>query len=97
MPYYYDLLNKDNETLYYVIKKCIEIKADIVSKDEKEGGLRKILNFGHTFGHAFEVSNKCLHGEAVAKGLMYVINNPLLKIKVKNILNKLNILYFYRL
>jgi 3-dehydroquinate synthetase len=54
------------------IKRSIEIKADVVSKDEKENGLRAILNFGHTFGHAIEAHGKykkILHGEAVAKGM----------------------------
>ena len=63
------ILNKDNETLLYMVKKCIEIKADIVSKDEKEGGLRKILNFGHTFGHGVEKLCKISHGEAVSIGM----------------------------
>ncbi len=63
------ILNKDNETLHYVVKKCIEIKADIVSKDEKEGNLRKILNFGHTFGHGVEKLCKISHGEAVSVGM----------------------------
>ena len=44
-----DILNKDTEKLYYIVKKCANIKAEVVGKDEKEGGLRKILNFGHTF------------------------------------------------
>ena len=55
------------------IKKSIEIKASVVSKDEKENGLRAILNFGHTFGHALETigSNKLYaHGEAVALGML---------------------------
>ena len=55
------------------IKRSIEIKADVVSKDEKENGLRAILNFGHTFGHALETigSNKLYaHGEAVALGML---------------------------
>lgn len=64
-----NILNKDNETLHYMIKKCIEIKVDIVSKDEKEGGLRKILNFGHTFGHGVEKLCKISHGEAVSIGM----------------------------
>ncbi|MBQ6632023.1 MAG: 3-dehydroquinate synthase [Romboutsia sp.] len=63
------ILNKDNETLQYVVKKCIEIKADIVSQDEKEGGLRKILNFGHTFGHGVEKLCKISHGKAVSIGM----------------------------
>ena len=55
------------------IKRSIEIKADVVSKDEKENGLRAILNFGHTFGHALETigNNKLYtHGEAVALGML---------------------------
>lgn len=64
-----NILNKDNETLDYVVKKCIEIKAEIVSKDEKEGNLRKILNFGHTFGHGVEKLCKISHGEAVSIGM----------------------------
>ena len=63
------ILNKDNETLQYVVKKCIEIKADIVSQDEKEDGLRKILNFGHTFGHGVEKLCKISHGKAVSIGM----------------------------
>ena len=52
-----------------MVEKCIQIKADIVSKDEKEGGLRKILNFGHTFGHGVEKLCKISHGEAVSIGM----------------------------
>ncbi|MBI5409225.1 MAG: 3-dehydroquinate synthase [Nitrospirae bacterium] len=55
-----------------VIKRSCEIKADVVSKDEKEAGLRAILNFGHTIGHAIETVTgykRFLHGEAVAMGM----------------------------
>jgi 3-dehydroquinate synthetase len=45
---------REPEALAYVIVKSCEIKADIVRQDEREGGLRAILNFGHTFGHAIE-------------------------------------------
>jgi 3-dehydroquinate synthase len=51
----------------------VEIKAEVVGKDERESGLREILNFGHTFGHALEsatVYQKYQHGEAVAWGMM---------------------------
>lgn len=68
-----NILNKYNETLHYVVKKCIEIKADIVSKDEKEDDIRKVLNFGHTFGHGFghgfEKLCKISHGEAASIGM----------------------------
>ncbi len=63
------LLSRDSNVLHYVVKKCIEVKAYIVSKDEKEGGLRKILNFGHTFGHGVEKLCKISHGEAVSIGM----------------------------
>ncbi len=58
--------------IVHVIKRSCEIKAEIVSKDEKEAGLRAILNFGHTFGHAIETATdykRFLHGEAVAIGM----------------------------
>jgi 3-dehydroquinate synthase len=65
------LLRRDSNTLAAVIARCCEIKADVVGKDETEGGLRAILNFGHTIGHAIEnISGygKYLHGEAIAIG-----------------------------
>jgi 3-dehydroquinate synthase len=54
-----------------VVARCCEIKADVVGQDETESGLRAILNFGHTIGHAIENSSgygKFLHGEAIAIG-----------------------------
>ena len=62
----------DNNALIEVIYKCCEAKAYVVSKDEKELGLRAILNFGHTFGHSVETLNnfKLLHGECVAIGMV---------------------------
>jgi 3-dehydroquinate synthase len=67
------LLRQDSGALEYVIRRCVEIKADVVSRDERESGLREILNFGHTFGHALESVTKYrryLHGEAVAWGMV---------------------------
>ncbi len=55
-----------------VVRRCCEIKAEVVAADEREGGLRAILNFGHTFGHAMEALADyvgLLHGEAVAIGM----------------------------
>jgi 3-dehydroquinate synthase len=55
-----------------MIVESVRIKADVVSNDERESGLRKILNFGHTFGHALEAEtgySHFLHGEAVAWGM----------------------------
>ncbi|HSY73927.1 MAG TPA: 3-dehydroquinate synthase [Dongiaceae bacterium] len=65
------LLQRDAVTLASVIARCCEIKADVVGQDETESGLRAILNFGHTIGHAIENSSgygKFLHGEAISIG-----------------------------
>ncbi len=59
--------------LTYAVERSCAIKADVVGQDEKESGLRAILNFGHTFGHAIEASmgyGNWLHGEAVAVGML---------------------------
>lgn len=64
----------DYSVLDPLIRRCCEIKAEVVAADEKESGLRKILNFGHTIGHALEtVTNyDCyLHGEAVLVGMYH--------------------------
>ena len=63
--------NNIKENLQYVIKKCVELKRDIVGRDEFEKGERKLLNFGHTIGHAVEkCSNYSIsHGNAVAIGM----------------------------
>ncbi len=66
------VLSGDAKSQQYAVKKSCQAKADIVSIDEREHGQRALLNFGHTFGHAFEAetgySNGLLHGEAVAIG-----------------------------
>jgi 5-deoxy-5-amino-3-dehydroquinate synthase len=55
------------------VARCVEIKADVVSADEREGDRRAILNYGHTLAHALETSGQydLMHGEAVAVGLIY--------------------------
>jgi 3-dehydroquinate synthase len=67
------VLRRDPAALAYIIPRCLEIKAHVVSRDERESGLREILNFGHTFGHALETTTNYRtyqHGEAVAWGMM---------------------------
>lgn len=67
------ILKRDASVLQYVIRRSIEIKASVVSRDERESGLREMLNFGHTFGHALESATRYRrfqHGEAVALGMM---------------------------
>ncbi len=66
------ILNLDMDVISYLIKRSCQIKAEVVSKDERESGLRAILNYGHTIGHAVETEtgySKYLHGEAVAMGM----------------------------
>lgn len=67
------ILSLDPDALSHIIKRSCEIKAEVVSKDEREGGLRAILNFGHTVGHAIETAENYTmrHGEAVAIGMVY--------------------------
>ena len=65
------LLKREPKPLTSVIARCCEIKAEVVSRDETEGGLRAILNFGHSIGHAIEVISNYtgfLHGEAISIG-----------------------------
>ncbi|WP_138857631.1 3-dehydroquinate synthase [Inhella inkyongensis] len=67
------LRQRDSETLALAVRRSCEIKAAVVGADEREGGVRAILNFGHTFGHALEAGlgyGRLLHGEAVALGMV---------------------------
>jgi 3-dehydroquinate synthase len=64
---------READALQYFIRRAVENKAEIVSADEKEAGIRAILNFGHSFGHALETLTgygQFLHGEAVAIGIV---------------------------
>lgn len=68
-----DLIAKEPSALAYAIERSCRIKADVVAADEREGGIRAILNFGHTFGHAIEAVQgygNWLHGEAVGAGMV---------------------------
>ena len=67
------ILERDPEALSYAIEVSCRCKAEIVAEDETEGGIRAILNLGHTFGHAIETATgygTWLHGEAVATGML---------------------------
>lgn len=67
------LVNRDAEAMAYAIARSCENKAKVVSQDEREGGIRAILNLGHTFGHAIETFQSYrdwLHGEAIAAGMV---------------------------
>jgi len=68
-----ELVARDVHALAHAVRRSCEIKAQVVSQDEREGGLRVILNFGHTFGHAIEAGlgyGGWLHGEAVGCGMV---------------------------
>jgi len=66
-------LRRDGAALEWVIAESVKLKAEVVSADERESGLRRVLNFGHTIGHALEAETKYrrfLHGEAIAWGMI---------------------------
>ena len=66
------VMSRERPALSYVVKRCCELKAGIVAADERESGVRALLNFGHTFGHAIEAGmgyGAWLHGEAIAAGM----------------------------
>lgn len=70
-------LRRDSNELQFVISESVNLKAKVVSRDEREGGLRRILNFGHTIGHALETESgykRFLHGEAVAWGMIAAVS-----------------------
>jgi len=71
------ILQRDHKVLESIFAESIKLKAAIVAADEREGGLRRVLNFGHTIGHALETETryrKLLHGEAVAWGMVAATN-----------------------
>ncbi len=79
----------------YVIGKAIQLKADVVEKDEKEAGLRKVLNFGHTLGHGVEAAlqntdSPLLHGECVGMGMTVMCDEDV-KERIVKILDMLKI------
>lgn len=63
------LLKMDKQVLEEVVSRSVRCKVDIVRQDERESGTRRLLNFGHTIGHAIERDRKLLHGQAVAIGM----------------------------
>ncbi len=68
------ILSRDDAILEKIIVRCCEIKGDVVAQDERESGLRAILNFGHTLAHSIETTGgygTLLHGEAVSLGMVY--------------------------
>jgi len=71
-----DLIAADSAALAHVIHRSCQIKAELVAQDERESGVRALLNLGHTFGHAIEAGmgyGQWLHGEAVATGMLMAV------------------------
>ena len=71
------VLEREHHAVDRIIADSVRMKAEVVSADEREGGLRRILNFGHTFGHALEAETgytRFLHGEAVAWGMRAAVH-----------------------
>lgn len=71
------LVRRDAAALAHAVRRSCEIKAEVVGQDERESGLRAILNFGHTFGHAIEAGlgyGEWLHGEAVGCGMVMALH-----------------------
>lgn len=72
-----EILSRNEKTLSKLIEICVKLKISVVEKDEKENGLRRILNFGHTYGHAIEKITKYkkyTHGEAIVEGMKFAFN-----------------------
>ena len=97
---YEDLVENDiNSNIEDFIYRSVTIKRDIVIKDVKDKGIRQLLNFGHTIGHAIEQDSgySLLHGESIALGMLLMIKDPSLYNKVRSLLQKYNLptSYFY--
>ncbi len=77
-----------------IIEKALAVKKNIVEQDEQETGLRQVLNFGHTVGHAIESAGELaglLHGEAIAVGMVQVTEDAAIKERLTGVLTKLNL------
>lgn len=82
----------DTQDLTDILARSIDLKRKVVEEDEKEAGLRKVLNFGHTLGHGIEMAahGSLLHGEAVAIGMLMMCS-PEVKERILKVMNSLNL------
>ena len=102
---YHRIISRDNEILTELVARAVRFKGSVVSEDEKESGIRRILNLGHTFGHAIELQESVKHGFAVAAGLKlatlfsqakgYLSND--VSMRIISLLEKYNLLEDYRI
>lgn len=91
----FEIFEKDSYMKHIdaIIEKCLQIKKEVVENDEKEIGERKLLNFGHTYGHALESyfgMSGYLHGECVGLGMLKVLNNEEIKSRLVKVLERLH-------
>ena len=95
------LLARDPQCVLYAVTRCIQLKVDIITQDERDQGRRNLLNFGHTLGHALEAATQyqtLLHGEAVAIGMLFAVslshklNDTLVK-RIKSLLVEYGLLF----
>jgi 3-dehydroquinate synthase len=97
---YKEIMERDYNLLTILIAKSVKFKASVVTEDERETGLRRILNFGHTYGHAVEMQKSVNHGFAVASGMElateFSYEKGLIrtceKVRIINLLNKFSLL-----
>jgi 3-dehydroquinate synthase len=92
----FELFEQDDylDHLDEIIARCLDIKRVIVEQDEREAGQRKLLNFGHTYGHAYESYygfDHYLHGECVAMGMMTILHDPSLRARLQAVLERLRL------
>lgn len=88
----FEHFEKNTLDIDYIIEQSLKIKRQVVEADEKEQGIRKVLNFGHTIGHAIESANlgRLYHGECVALGMLYFCSEEV-KARLENVLKALNL------
>lgn len=94
-PQLFEIFEKDDwqNHLDEIIERSLAVKKAIVEADEKESGERKLLNFGHTFGHAYESLSEgaLLHGEAVSIGMMTILENDAIRRRLEKVLRRLHL------
>jgi 3-dehydroquinate synthase len=102
---YARVILRDRKLLSELVARSVKFKASVVAKDEKESGMRRVLNFGHTFGHAIELHESFKHGYAVASGMematLFSYSKGLINKKtcnrVINLMKKYNLLNSYNI
>ena len=95
-PALFSIFEKDDYAQHIdeIILRCLNIKKQIVENDENETGERKLLNFGHTYGHGFEAyfgMNGFYHGECVGLGMLTILDNQQIRTRLKAVLERLHL------